>query len=286
MNQPRSLREFVRQIYRTYVTERPTHFAASLAYYSLFSLVPVIYISLLVAGMFVDDELARERLREDIQTVMGSDVTELLVRAFADVNQDSSSGSIWHRIIALAALLFAASLVFFQLQYALTSIWNVPPPDKGSAKQFLINRLLAFLMVLFVGLLVVLATFANIVLTFLDSHFDLELLTRLGGFAATLVIGTLSLALMFKILPNAIVSWKDAAVGACVTALLLIIGGHLVGLYISRGGIQSAMEAAGAVAVLLISVYFLAQFLVFGTVFTRVYANMYGDGIRLPPGRE
>ena len=100
------------------------------------------------------------------------------------------------------------------------------------------------------------------------------------SFGLTLVIGTVAIALMFKTLPNVSVSWKDVSVGAFVTALLLIAGANILGLYVARCTLGSAFEAAGTVAVLLISVYFLAQFLVFGTVFTRIYANSFGNGVR------
>lgn len=100
------------------------------------------------------------------------------------------------------------------------------------------------------------------------------------SFATTLVMGTVSVALMFKSLPEAIVSWKDVIVGAFVTALLLIAGANILGSYLASCIIGSAFETAGTVAVLLVAVYFLAQFLVFGTVFTRACANTFGNGIR------
>jgi len=285
MNNSRSLREFVKQIYRTYILERPTHFAASLAYYSLFSLVPIIYVAISVAGLFIDDESASEKMIENIQSVFGADVAEFLVTTLEEMTEGSSRSSMWQRSMSFAAMLVGASLVFFQLQYALTSIWKIPPPSKGGTKQFFLNRVLAFVMVLCVGLLVVLVTLINFVVSFLDSQLNIDAISPLVSFGTTLVIGTVSVALMFKSLPNAIVSWKDVFVGAFVTALLLIAGANILGSFVMRGIFGSAFEAAGSVAVLLISVYFLAQFLVFGTVFTRIYANTFGNGIRFPASR-
>ena len=135
-------------------------------------------------------------------------------------------------------------------------------------------------MVLCVGLLVVLVALTNFVMSFLDSQFNIEAISPLVSLGTTVVIGMVSMALMFKFLPNAIVSWKDVFVGGFVTTVLLIGGAKLLGWCVARGSYASAFEAAGTVAVLLIAIYFLAQFLVFGTVFTRIYADTFGDGIR------
>ena len=280
MNNSHSLREFVKQIYRTYILERPTHFAASLAYYSLFSLVPIIYVAFSLAGVFIDNESTAQRMVENIESKLGADVAEMLVTTLEEVTEGNSRSSTLQRSISFVAMLAGASLVFFQLQYALTSIWRIPPPAKGGTRQFLLNRLLAFVMVVCVGLLVVLVTLTNFVISFLDSQFNIEAISPLVSLGTTVAIGMVSVALMFKYLPNAIVSWKDVFVGGFVTTLLLIGGAKILGWYVARGSYASAFEAAGTVAVLLIAVYFLAQFLVFGTVFTRVYANTFGSGIR------
>jgi membrane protein len=280
MNNSGSLREFVTQIYRTYIQERPTHFAASLAYYSLFSLVPIIYVAFSLAGLFIDNESTAERMMENIESKLGADVAEMLVTTLEQVTEGNSRSSMLQRSISFMAMLAGASLVFFQLQYALTCIWRIPPVAKGGTRQFVLNRLLAFVMVVCVGLLVVLVTLTNFVISFLDLQLNIEAISPLVSFGTTVVIGMVSVALMFKYLPNAIVSWKDVFVGGFFTTLLLIGGAKILGWYVARGSCASAFEAAGTVAVLLIAVYFLAQFLVFGTVFTRVYANTFGNGIR------
>lgn len=280
MNNAGSLREFVTQIYRAYVLERPTHFAASLAYYSLFSLVPIIYIAFSLAGLFIDSESTAERMMENIESTLGADVAEMLITTLETVSEGNSRSSLLQRSISFVAMLAGASLMFFQLQYALNCIWGIPPVAKGGTRQFVLNRLLAFVMVLCVGLLVVLVAITNFVMSFLDSQFNIEAISPLVSLGTTVVIGMVSMALMFKFLPNAIVSWKDVLVGGFVTTVLLIGGAKLLGWYVARGSYASAFEAAGTVAVLLIAIYFLAQFLVFGTVFTRIYADTFGDGIR------
>jgi membrane protein len=280
MKRSTTLQEFLKQIYRTYARERPSHFAAALAYYSLFSLVPIIYIALSVAGLFIDNDSAVERFSNQLQSVIGTDGADFLIASLENVNAQVWRGPLWPRLVSFVAMLIGASLVFYQFQYTLTSIWKIPPDTTGGTKRFILNRLAAILMVLCVGLLVVFVTLANFVVSLLDSQLNMETVTRLASFGSTLVIGTLSLALIFKILPPASLGWKDVFTGGFVTALLLIGGANILGWYGSCIIIASAFEVAGTVAVFLISVYFLAQLLIFGMVFTRTYAELYGSGIR------
>lgn len=280
MKSSRSLRALASQIYKTYTLERPTHFAASLAYYSLFSLVPIIYVAFSVAGLFVDNDSASDRLMENINSVFGADVAQMVVTTLEEVSEGHEQGPLWQRGISFVAMLGGASLVFFHLQHALTSIWKMPQPHKSGAKKIIRDRLLAFLIVVGIGLLIVLITLTNIVISILNSQFNIEATRPFISISATILVGTLSIALMFKYMANAIVSWNDALVGGLVTTFLLVVGANLLGQYVAQGNFGSAFEAAGTVAVLLIAVYFLAQCLVFGTVFARVYANMFGSGIR------
>ncbi|QEG35435.1 YihY/virulence factor BrkB family protein [Bythopirellula goksoeyrii] len=280
MNKSPSFRSLVAQLYRVYTLERPTHFAASLAYYSLFSLVPIIYVAITVAGLFVDNDSASKQLMENIDSVFGADVAEMVVTTLEEVSEGNDRSSVMQRTVSFIAMLVGASLVFFHLQHALTSIWKMPHPTSRGTKQIVLNRLLAFVIVLFIGLLLVLVTFTNFVVSFIHSKFDIEAVGPLIGLGTTLFIGTVSMALMFKFLTNAVVGWKDVLVGGLTTTLLLVGGANLLGRYVAQGNFGSAFEAAGTVAVLLIAVYFLAQCLVFGTVFTRVYANMFGSGVR------
>ncbi|TWU29732.1 YihY/virulence factor BrkB family protein [Bythopirellula polymerisocia] len=280
MNKSRSLRAFIAQLYKTYTLERPTHFAASLAYYSLFSLVPIIYVAITVAGLFVDNDAASDRLMDNIDSVFGADVAEMVITTLEEVSDGHDQGPLWKRGISFVAILAGASLVFFHLQHALTSIWKMPQPEKSGARKMIWDRMLASVIVLGIGLLIVLITLTNFVISILNSQFNIEQTRPLISLIATVLVGTLSLALMFKYMTNAIVAWRDSLVGGLVTTLLLVVGANLLGRFVAQGNFGSAFEAAGTVAVLLIAVYFLAQCLVFGTVFTRVYANMYGSGIR------
>jgi len=128
-----------------------------------------------------------------------------------------------------------------------------------------------------VGLLLVLATLVNVLLAWLGSFIPIERSVPISNFIALVGLVTLSFALIYKVLPDVDIAWRDVWIGAAVTALLVILGGLLVGLYLGSGRIGSALEAAGTFAVILIGIYYIAQIFLFGAVFTRVYASMFGS---------
>ena len=122
MSGSRSVVNFGREIYRTYIVEMPNNFAASLSYYSLFSLVPTIYIAFLIVGIFIDDKASMQFLFTKVESVLGADVAELIKHALEGISKDSSNRAAIDMIVSLFAILLGASLVFFKLQYALNTI--------------------------------------------------------------------------------------------------------------------------------------------------------------------
>lgn len=164
------------------------------------------------------------------------------------------------------ALLLSASMVFFKLQYALNTIWKVPPAAAGQTKAFLVNRLISFGMVLCVGILFLVISLSNFLLAFFDSLLGLQLDLPYLNAGTNWLIYAAAIALLYRFLPDGRISWRAALVGAGVTALLLMTGTRMLGWYLARGNVGSAFEAAGTMAVLLIALYFLAQFFIFGSV--------------------
>lgn len=274
-----SVGEFFGEIYRTYIVEMPNNFAAALSYYSLFSLVPTLYIALFIARLFIDDMATMQFLFARVEIVMGVEVAEFLQDALERIAEESSSRANIDLVVSSLALLLSASLVFFKLQYALNTIWKVPPAAKGQTKAFLVNRLISFAMVLCAGILILVISLSNLLLSFFGSLLQLQLDVPYLNASTNWLIYAAAIALTFRFLPDARISWRAAFIGAGVTAFLLLAGTKMLGWYLARGHVGSAFEAAGTVAVLLIAIYFLAQFFVFGAVLTRVFAELYGGGI-------
>ena len=270
---------FVKEIYRIWIAERPTQFAAALAYYAIFSFVPVIYIALTVANLLLGQLLKTEDLRAKVTNLLGAELSSALQDAVASLGARTMSGTTLTSVIAFLILAFTASLIFFQLQHALNSLWQVPPPKRGATQAFVRNRLLAFAMVLGVVLFMILAAIASAAISIIGSFVSLDTVVTLANLVAFTALLALSFALIFKFLPNAVVAWRDVWLGAVVAAVLIMIGVQLFSLYLGASRLSSALEAAGAVAIFLMAFYYMGQIFVLGALFIRVYASMFGSGI-------
>jgi membrane protein len=267
---------FIKGIYQIWIGERPSQLGAGLAYYSMFSAAPVIYIAISIGGIFLDELALAERFYAQISQVMGAETAVFLEQMVENVAIDPSSGTLFTTIVSFVALIIAASSIFFYLQFVLNTVWNVAPPKRGAAISMVKNKLITFILVIGVGLLLVVAAVMNVILSLITNFFDIGN-WGIGNFAAMIALGTLAFAIIYKVLPNTEVSWKDVWIGALVTTLLIAIGGWGLGIYLANSNITSAFEAAGTLAVFLISVFFFAQLFIFGAVFTRVYASVFGS---------
>ena len=267
---------FVKGIYQIWIGERPSQLGAGLAYYSMFSAAPVIYIAISIGGIFLDELALAERFYAQISQVLGDETALFLEQMVENVAIDPSSGTVITTIVSFVALIIAASSIFFYLQFVLNAVWKVPAPKRGAATSMVKNKLITFVLVIGVGLLLVVAAAMNIILSLITNFFDIGNWGVIN-FAAMIALGTLAFAIIYKVLPNTDVSWRDVWVGALVTTLLIAIGGWGLGIYLANSNITSAFEAAGTLAVFLISVFFFAQLFIFGAVFTRVYASVFGS---------
>jgi membrane protein len=277
MNSKPSLKEFVKELYRIWATERPGQLAAALAYYGMFAFAPVIFIAFWVAGLFIDQLSAADQFFTRMENLFGSEVSLFIQDSVVAIAETTTGSSVIATLISVGALLLAASGLFYQLQFALNKIWGIPPPERGQTNGLIRQRLFSFLMVIGVGLIFILAALVNVVLSWFGSLFDLgssmPILNALGFLAIT----TLAFALFYKIIPEIAITWHDVWIGAFVTAVLVLLALLIFGAYLSLGNIGSAFEAAGAFAVLLIGIYTIAQVFLFGAMFTKVYAVMYGS---------
>jgi membrane protein len=216
-----------------------------------------------------------------MEAVLGAEIAIFIQNAVVALSNASTGNSIIISIISFLALLYAASGIFFQLQYALNSIWQTSVSDQEITRAFLRQRLFSFLMVIALGLLVIVITVVNVVLVWFGSVIEIFLPTSgwltFLNFIVLIGVIILAIAFMYKVLPEVRISWRDVWPGAVLTTVLMVLGGLLFGLYFQLGGFGSALEAAGTFAVLLIAIYTFAQIFLFGAVFTRAYAYRYGS---------
>ena len=276
-----SLIEFVKEIYLIWVTEKPNQLAAALAYFGVFSFAAVIYIAFRLASIFIDEVAAAERLYERIAAVLGTEIATFIQNSVVALSSANSGGTTLVTIVSLVSLLFAAMGLFLQLKYVLNRIWQVPIYQRGQRFALVKRYLFAFIIVIILGLLIILGAVFSVVLAWFGSViseytsgttllFALEMLAFLGAIV-------LANAFIYKVLPDVKLRWRDVWPGSIISALLLIIGGVVIGLYLKIAGVGSAFEAAGAFAVLMISIYYFAQIFLVGAIITRVYARRYGS---------
>jgi membrane protein len=275
------LKQFGKELYTIWISERPTQLAAALAYYSMFSFAPIIFVAVSIVELFIDEIDPASQFFQRLESLFGAEISTLVQEAVMALANKPSSSSILISVISFLALLFAASGLFFQLQYSLNKIWRVPPPEKGQTTSFIRQRLFSFLIVIGFGLLWVLMIFANLLLSWFGA--TIEKLLGLGGsqvLAVRLVapvIMILIVALFYKILPQTKVAWRDVWLGSTISTVLIVVAILLVGLFFQSSSLSSALQATGAFTVLLVGFYYVAQIFLLGAVCCRVYAELYGS---------
>jgi len=259
--------------------------AASLAYYAIFSLAPLIIISIMIVGAFFGEAAAEGEIVGPIRSVIGEDgarFVETIVCNLREEAQGRSSTLRW--IIGVAFLAFGASGFFVQIQNALNRIWEVKPEQGRQVKRFLKKRLLSFSMVLLISILVFLSVAANIILTAVmnalaDVSPMVETLWQPISFLVTLTITILLITAMYSFLPDAKVAWKDALIGGTITAVLFMFGQYLFGLFLRQTNFGSAYGFASSFIVLVTWIYYSAHIFLFGADLTQVYARRLGHAI-------
>jgi membrane protein len=256
--------------------------AAALAYYTLFSIAPLLVIAVAVAGAVFGEEAARGEIVTQIQGLLGKAGAEVVQTALANTQNPQAGNGIVASIISTLALIFGASGVFIQLQDSLNAVWNVEPSPQSGVKAVVRKRIFSFAMVITIGFILMVSLVVSAGLaafsTFTNQLFPaLESLWRLVNIGISLGVFTLLFALIYKYLPDISIAWKDVLVGAFFTSILFSIGKELLGFYLGNGSFGSAYGAAGSVVTVLAWIYYSVQIMLFGAEFTQVYTRKYGS---------
>jgi membrane protein len=282
MRQWRDLPGMLKAAFADWKDDNAPRLGAALAYYTIFSLAPLLLIAVAIAGLVFGREAAQGRVVEEIGGLLG----ETGARAIEEVvaNARKPSEGVPAAIAGLVALLFGASGAFNELRRAMNTVWEVPEREGGGLKALVKDRLLSFAMVVFIGFLLLVSLLASAALSAMGEvmgGFMTEKLRLLQAVNVVVSLGvvTVLFAMIFKFLPDArpAVAWKDVWIGAFMTAVLFTIGKYGIGLYLGRGTVGSAYGAAGSLLVILVWVYYAAQILFFGAELTQVYARRHGS---------
>jgi len=254
---------------------------AALAYYTVFSIAPLLLIVISVAGLVFGQEAARGEIVAQLQQLMGDQAARSVEQLVESVNQPSTG--IIATVIGAAALLVGATTVFAELQNSLDRIWRAPAAEQKSGIWSLLRtRLLSFGLILGVGFLLIASLALSAALAALGKWWaplfgGWDVLLQVFNFLLGFALITLIFAMIYKFMPRVRIEWRDVWIGAAVTSLLFSIGKFLIGLYIGRSSVTSGYGAAGSLVVLLLWVYYSAQIFLMGAEFTGVYAHSHGS---------
>ena len=283
----RSLGSTFRRALAGWWNDNVPRLGASLAYYTLFSLAPILVVAIAIGGLAFGQEAVRGQVVGQIQGLIGREGAQA-VQAMLE-GAAKPSRSIPATVVGVITFFLGATGAFLELQTALNTIWRVKPkPGESFLRMLLLQRLISFGLVVAVGFLLItsLAVSAGLaaVHTYMGNAFPgVLVLWEALNVVVSLAVMTLLFALVYKVLPDVKLAWSDVWVGGLVTAGLFSIGKLLIGLYLGTASIATTYGAAGSVIVILVWVYYSAQIILLGAEFTREYVATYG---RRPPPEE
>ncbi|WPP49378.1 YihY/virulence factor BrkB family protein [Catalinimonas niigatensis] len=275
--------KIIGDIIKGFEHDSPLLYGASIAFYMIFSMPALLIFTVVIAGTFLGEQAAQGQLFYYIEEFVGSDTAEQIQNIIKNAAIDEA-GYI-AKVVGIATLTFSATTVFVNIQIALNAIWGVrAKPQKGWLK-LIMDRLFSFLIVIVLGVLLLTTTLIEALLgNFRDllvrifSDYIVYLIEVVSSIT-NIAIVTLVFALVFKLLPDAKVRWKDVWVGSIVTTILFLIGKGLIGVYLSQSNLSSTYGAAGSLVILLLWVYYSAVIFLVGAEFTKAYSLRVGKEI-------
>ena len=277
---PKSLFLLAKTAFNNWMNDYAPSMGAALAYYTVFSIAPLLVIVIAVAALIFGQDAAHAAIMDQARGMIGENGAKAIEGMLASA-QKPKQGMI-ASTLGILVLLIGATTVLAELESNLNRIWKVEP-DKGSGLwHFIRTRLLSFGMVLAVGFLLIVSLVVSAAIAAWGKYWGgwfggMEALLHAANFVVSVAIVTVLFAIIYKFMPRVAIRWRDVWIGALVTSLLFSLGKFLIGLYIGKSGVESSYGAAGALAVLLVWVYYSAQIFLLGAEFTKVYAESHGS---------
>lgn len=279
----RGIFTLLREAAKEWTEDKVPRLGAALAYYTVFSLAPLLILVIAIAGLTLGQrESAQEAVLSQLRGLVGQDGAGVIETAIENSSQPATG--VIASVVSVVTLLLGALGAFGQLQDALNTIWEVKPKPGRGIVGIIKDRLLSFGLVLVIGFFVVVSLVASAALTAIGTFLSSvvpgpEIVMEVVNFLLSFAVVSALFAIMFKYLPDAKIAWRDVIVGAIATALLFTIGKTLIGLYLGNSSTTSTYGAAGSLVVLLLWAYYAAQIFLFGAELTQVYANRYGSQV-------
>jgi membrane protein len=245
-----------------FIDDNAFRLSASLSYYTVFALAPLLIIIIALTGIFFGRDAMQDRIYSQLKGLIGSEAALQVQEIIQNIHNTESSTT--GAIVGIIILFIGATGVFTEMQDSINYIWSVKAKPKRSWVKYLANRLLSFSLIIGMAFL---------------PQYTVQLFFVVNTFIILIVISGL-FAVIFKVLPDAIIEWRDAIIGSVFTALLFLLGKFLINYYIGKANLGITYGAAASIVIILVWVYYSSLILFFGAEFTKMYALSHGEGIR------
>lgn len=271
----------VKESFSAWMDDDAASMGAALAYYTLFSIAPLLLIVITTAGLAFGEEAVRGEVFGQLQGLMGAEGAQAIEALLASVSKPEEG--ILGTLIGTIFLLIGATTVFNELQGAFDRIWQAPRETRNSGIWALIrSRLLSFGIILGMGFLMMVSLVFSAAMAAMGKWWgsvfsDMALLADGLNFILSFILASVVFAMLYKFMPRVRMSWHDVWAGAIVTALLFAVGKFLIAMYIGKSAISSGFGAAGSLVVVLVWVYYSAQIFLLGAEFTKVFSHLHGS---------
>jgi len=274
---------FLKQVISDFADDKALKFSASLSYYTVFSIAPFLAIIISIGGFFFEKQAIQGELYPQIIGLVGHDAALQIQQMITNIHL--SGNSFFATVISIIVLLAGATGIFTEIQDSINHIWNLKSKPKRGLLKMLMNRLISFSLIISLGFLLMVSLLLNTLVDALSKQL-MRLLPAGGVYVMDVVnnclmfiLVTLLFGIIFKVLPDAKIRWKDVMVGSVATAVLFMAGKFCIGFYLGHSNLSSVYGTAGSIIIVMLWVYYSAVILYFGAEFTKVYAKHYGGEI-------
>lgn len=274
----------LKETFLEFLDDNGTKLSASLSYYTIFSIGPLLLLVISLTGLFMDKDTIATTVNTQIQDLLGAQAAEQIISIINNLQNQSYAETFG--LISAVTLFIGATGVFLEIQDSINYIWSIKAKPKKGWLRLITNRLLSFSLIIGMGFLLLVSLFINTLadimtdrLARLIGHGQV-ILVQGAGLTVLFIITTFLFTVIYKVLPDAQIHWRDAIKGAGFTSVLFLIGKFLIGFYLGNSSIGNTYGAAASVIIILLWVYYSAIILYFGAEFTKVYAIRRGHGIK------
>jgi membrane protein len=274
---------YLKQVFTEFVEDNILKYSASLAYYTVFSLAPVLIIIISICGVLFGKEAIEGHIYNQIKGLVGSDAASQVQDTIKNIHL--TGHSVFATIISIIILLIGATGIFGEVQDSLNKIWGLRIKKRKTWWRLIINRLLSFSLIISIGFIMMVSLLLNALISafgnFLARYFSefSVILVQITDNVLTFIITTFLFSLMFKMLPDAKIKWKDVLIGGFITAIFFTLGKLGIGYYLGSSNIANIYGAAGSIMIIMVWVYYSSIILYLGAEFTKVYAKVHGGKI-------